>query len=161
MKNTLLAISYILLQIFISGNSFSNDLKIDLRYVNDENSKHSHGTELNISVQGFNVSYSFISYGYSKNSAIAYECTFTEQDLLNIKTTIESKNLNITDSLVDVSYNAKEFQNTILISLNIIMNDLANKITLKGSTKVLGLSDLYKNSMFFIELLKQMANDRR
>lgn len=84
-------------------------------------------------------------------------CTFTEQDLKNIRQNIETKGLNVTDSLFQESTKTKGIEHYCNIVIDMDIDSQHYKIRINGDIKELEDKDLYKNSVFFITMLRKMV----
>lgn len=147
--------------VFITLNSCGQDFKVKVYYLSGEKSKDSHSTTENISVDGSSVSYSIKYKGRKGNNQQdnRKECTFTEQNIENIKKTILLKDLNRSDSLYQESSKTKSLEYYSNISIDITMNGDYFRIRLNGDTNELEGTSLYDNSIFFIQFLRKMIQD--
>lgn len=151
----------ILAILFFSGVSFSQDLNIAISYLYGEKSKDSHSTEESFAISNTSVAYSVKYTGRKGKNQNDMEktCTFTEQDLKNITKTIEAKGLNVNDSLFQESSKTKSYEVYTRINIAIIMDGREYKINISGDTKEFDDAVLYKNSVFFITMLRKMVED--
>lgn len=151
----------ILAVLFYSGVSAAQDLNIAISYLYGEKSKDSHSTEESFAISNTSVAYS-VKYtgrkGKNQND-IEKTCTFTEQDLKNITKTIEAKGLNVNDSLFQESSKTKSYEVYTRINIAIIMDGQEYKINISGDTKEFDDAVLYKNSVFFITMLRKIVED--
>ncbi|MBN8585947.1 MAG: hypothetical protein J0M37_12730 [Ignavibacteria bacterium] len=138
--------------------SNSQDLNIAISFLQGEKSKDSHSTEESYAISNSAAAYSVKYSGRkSKNQQDTEKtCTFSEQDLKNIKQTIETKGLNVTDSLYQESSKTNSFEVYTRINMVINMDGQEYKININGDTKELEDAKLYKNSIFFITMLRKM-----
>lgn len=161
MKN-LIAIFAFFALIFLNSNCInSQDITIAVSYLNGEKSKDSHSSSEKITVSGTSVSYSIKYSGRKGKNDIDMDktCEFTEPNITNIRKTIETKSLNVTDSLFSENSKSKSFEVYTNISIAISMDGKDYKIRINGDTAEFKESQLYKNSMYFITLLSKMAKD--
>ncbi len=161
MKNLIIMITFFAL-IFLNANCTNGqDMTISSSYLIGEKSKDSHSTSEKISINGTSVSYSVKYSGHKGKNDIDMDksCEFTEQDLKNIRKTIETKSLNVTDSLFQENSKYKSFEVYTNISIAISMDGQEYKIRINGDTAEFKDSQLYKNSLYFITLLSKMAKD--
>lgn len=151
----------ILAILFFSGVSFSQDLNIAISYLYGEKSKDSHSSEESFAISNTSVAYSVKYTGRKGKNQNDMEktCTFTEQDLKNIRKTIETKGLNVNDSLFQESSKTKSYEVYTRINIAIIMDGQDYKINISGDTKEFDDAVLYKNSVFFITMLRKMVED--
>lgn len=158
-----LLFSILLLTVFLFQTqiSYSDDFSIDVFYQTSEKSKDSHSTTEKITVTGSAVSYSVKYTGMrsSKMQNKEISCTFTDQNIENIKATILKKNLNVTDSLTRESEKEKDYQSFCTIRLTINMDGKIYNIYLKGETSEFSKEDLYKNSIFLISMLDGLVKN--
>ena len=140
---------------------YSDDLSLDIYYLNGEKSKDSHSSDETFALSGYSMSYSVKYHGRKgKNQHdTVKECTFTEQNIKNIIATIEKKSLNVNDSLFTDESKSKSFESYCNIHLKIVLNGSEYHIKINGDTESLDDNDLYKNSVYFITLLRKMAQD--
>lgn len=153
--------SIVLIIIFLSASSAAQDLNIAISYLQGEKSKDSHSTDESFAISNTSVAYSVKYTGKKGKNQQDMEktCTFTEQDLINIRKTIETKGLNVNDSLFQESSKTKSFEVYTRISIAIVMDGQEYKININGDTRELEDSMLYKNSVFFITMLRKMVED--
>jgi len=146
--------------VFLALFSFAQaqDLNIAISYLHGEKSKDSHSTEESFAISNSAVAYS-VKYSGRKGKNqqdMDKTCTFSEQDLKNIKQTIETKGLNVNDSLFQESSKTKGYE--VYTNINIAMNIDGQefKIRINGDTAEFEDAALYKNSVFFITMLRKM-----
>lgn len=153
--------SIVLIIIFLSASSAAQDLNIAISYLQGEKSKDSHSTDESFAISNTSVAYSVKYTGKKGKNQQDMEktCTFTEQDLINIRKTIETKGLNVNDSLFQESSKTKSFEVYTRINIAIVMDGQEYKININGDTRELEDSMLYKNSVFFITMLRKMVED--
>jgi len=153
--------SIVLAIIFFSAVSAAQDLNIAISYLYGEKSKDSHSSEESFAISNTSVAYSVKYSGRKGKNQVDMEktCTFTEQDLKNITKTIETKGLNVNDSLFQESSKTKSFEVYTRINIAITMDGEGYKININGDTKELEDATLYKNSVFFITMLRKMVED--
>lgn len=142
----------------VSGITASQELTISAYFLLGEKSKDSHSSEESFAVSGTSVSYSVKYTGKkSKNQVDAEKtCVFTEQDIANLRKTIETKELNVSDSIFSEHYKSKSFEVYTNISLAIVMDGQEYSIKINGDTKEFEDTKLYKNSVFFLTMLRKM-----
>lgn len=140
---------------------YSQNLEIKIYYLNGEKSKDSHSTTENISISGNSVSYSVKYSGRKGNNQQdnQKECTFTEQSIEDIKKTILLKGLNSSDSLYQESSKTKLLEYYFNISMDITMNGEYFRISLNGDPNDFDRSNLYVNSISFIDFLRNLISD--
>ncbi len=138
---------------------FSQDFSLAIDYLYGEKSKDSYSTEESYAINNTSVAYTVKYTGHkSKNQEdLAKTCTFTEQDIKNIKQTIETKGLNVTDSLISTSVKMKNYEIFTKINIAINMNGQEYKITINGDTAEFKDEKLYKNTEFLITMLRKMV----
>jgi hypothetical protein len=136
----------------------AQDLNIAISYLHGEKSKDSHSSEESFAISNSAVAYSIKYSGRKGKNQQDMEktCTFTEQDLKNIKQTIETKGLNVNDSLFQQSSKTKSYEVYTNISMAINIDGQEYKIRINGDTIEFDDSSLYKNSVFFITMLRKM-----
>lgn len=139
--------------------SQSQELNLAVSYLSGEKSKDSHSKEENFAVSNSAVAYSVKYKGRKsdKQEDKGKVCTFTEQDLKNIRQTIETKGLNVTDSLFQESSKTKSFEQYCNIIVDMDIDGQKYKIRINGDIKELEDKDLYKNTVFFITMLRKMV----
>lgn len=139
--------------------SYSQELNIAISYLSGEKSKDSHSTEENFAISNSAVAYSVKYKGRKsdKQEDKSKVCTFTEQDLKNIRQTIETKGLNVTDSLFQESSKTKSLEHYCNIVIDMDIDGQKYKIRINGDIKEFEDKDLYKNSVFFITMLRRMV----
>ena len=153
--------SIVLAIIFSSAASAAQDLNITISYLYGEKSKDSHSSEESFSISNTSVAYSVKYSGRKGKNQQDMEktCTFTEQDLKNIIKTIEAKGLNVNDSLYQQTSKTKSFEVFTRINIAINMDGQEYKINISGDTIEFDDAALYKNSVFFITMLRKMVED--
>lgn len=139
----------------------SQDFKLSLYYLDGEKSKDSHSTEEKISISGYDVKYSVKYSGHRTKSQNDTEknCTFSEQVIAKIKTTIISKGLNSNQTLTDENSKSKSFERYCNIALDITMDGNNYKIRINGDIEEFKNNDLYKNCDYFAKLLRKLVKD--
>jgi hypothetical protein len=154
-------LSAVLAIVFFIGVSAAQDLNIAISYLYGEKSKDSHASDESFAISNTSVAYSVKYSGRKGNNQDDMEktCTFTEQDLKNIRKTIETKGLNVNDSLESKMSKTKDFEIFTRINIAINMDGQEYKINISGDTIEFDESDLYKNSVFFITMLRKMVDD--
>jgi len=157
MKLKLFISSFVILALFSFAQA--QDLNIAISYLHGEKSKDSHSTEESYAISNYAVAYSVKYSGRKgkKQQDMEKTCTFSEQDLKNIKQTIETKGLNVTDSLFQQSSKTKSYEVYTNISMAINIDGQEYKIRINGDTIEFDDSVLYKNSVFFISMLRKMV----
>ena len=147
--------------VIFSAVSAAQDLNIAISYLYGEKSKDSHASEESFAISNTNVAYSVKYSGRKGKNEQDMEktCTFTEQDLKNIRKTIETKGLNVNDSLFQESSKTKSYEVYTRINIAINMDGKEYKINISGDTKEFDEAVLYKNSVFFITMLRKMVED--
>ena len=153
--------SVVLAIIFFSAASAAQDLNIAISYLYGEKSKDSHAFEESFAISNTSVAYSVKYSGRKGKNQVDMDktCTFTEQDMKNIRKTIESKELNVNDSLFQQSSKTKSYEVYTNINIAINMDGQEYKIKINGDTIEFDESKLYKNSVFFITMLRKMVED--
>lgn len=151
--------SIVLTIIFLSAVSSAQDLNIAISYLYGEKSKDSHSTEESYSISNTSVAYSVKYSGRKGKNQVDMDktCTFTEQDIINIRKTIETKGLNVNDSLYQQTSKTKSFEVYTRINIAINMDGQDYKININGDTIEFDDAALYKNSVFFITMLRKMV----
>ncbi|MEO8515008.1 MAG: hypothetical protein ABI543_15730 [Ignavibacteria bacterium] len=147
--------------ILFAGNAYSQDLSITIYYLLGEKSKDSHSMDESFAISNTSVAYS-VKYSGHKGKGqedIDKTCTFSEQDLKNIRKTIEEKNLNVTDSLLQTTSKTKSYEVYTRVNIAIAMDGKEYKITISGDTLEFKEETLYKNSVYFITMLRKMVVD--
>lgn len=141
--------------------SFSNaqDLNIAINFLQGEKSKDSHSMEESYAISNSSAAYSVKYSGRKGKNQQDMEktCTFSEQDLKNIKQTIETKGLNVNDSLIQESSKTQSYEVYTRLNISIDMDGQTYKIVINGDTNEFEKEKLYKNSMFFITMLRKMV----
>lgn len=148
----------IIVFIFLYSAVYSQDLNIAVSYLSGEKSKDSHSMEEGYAISNSSVAYS-VKYKGRKGKDqedMNKVCTFTEQDLTNIRLTIEKKGLNVTDSLFQESSKSKGFERYCNIIIDMNIDSQKYKIKINGDIKEFEDNALYKNSVFFISMLRRM-----
>ncbi len=143
--------------IFAAGTN-GQDLTVSAYYLLGEKSKDSHSTEETFAVSNSSVAYTVKYSGKKGKNQVDAEktCTFTDQDLTNLRKTIETKELNVNDSLFSEHFKSKSFEVYTNISLNIVMDGQEYRIRINGDTIEFEDSKLYKNTVFFLTMLRKM-----
>lgn len=146
---------------FFSASLFSQDFSLAVDYLKGEKSKDSHAIEESYAINNTSVAYSVKYTGHKgKNQEdLSKICTFTEQDITNIKKTIETKGLNVTDSLLAKLVKSKSFEIYTRVNISINMDGHEYKITINGDTAEFKDEKLYKDTEFFITMLRKMVED--
>jgi len=157
MKKKIFA-SAVFLLLFIASAG-AQDLNLAVNFLQGEKSKDSHSTEESFAISNYAVAYSVKYSGRNGQNRQDMEktCTFTEQDIRNIVQTIVAKGLNVTDSLFRESSKTKSYEVYTNLSMAININGQEYKIKINGDTNDLDDSALYKNSVFFIAMLRNMV----
>ena len=139
----------------------AQDFSLAVSYLHGEKSKDSHSSQENISVSGTNAAYSVKFSGRKGKNDVDMDkvCEFTEQDIKNIKKTIVAKGLNVNDSLFQQTSKTKSYEVYTNISIAIVMDGQEYKIRINGDVIEFDESDLYKNAVFFITMLRKMSKD--
>lgn len=147
----------------LSAACYSQDFLVAVSYLHGEKSKDSHSSEESIAITGNSVAYSIEFSGRrGKNDKdMSKTCTFTEQDIKNIKQTIETKNLNVVDSLYQESSKTQSFERYVNLDMVFKMDGSDYRIKINGDIKEFEDKTLYKNSMFFITMLRKMVEGCR
>ncbi len=147
--------------LFVSINACAQDFSVTVSYLRGEKSKDSHSSSEKISITGSSVAYSVKYSGRRGKNDVNMDkvCEFTEQNIKNIKETIIKKELNVNDSLFDETSKYKSLEFYTNISIAIQMDGQEYKIRINGDTQQLAHEQLYKNSVYFIMLLKKMVID--
>ena len=142
----------------ITSCTFSQDLTVSAYFLQGEKSKDSHSSEESFAVSNSSVSYSVKYTGKKNKNQVDGEktCVFTEQDIANLRKTIETKELNVNDSLFGEHYKSKSLEVYTNISLAIVMDGQEYNIRINGDVKELDDSKLYKNTVFFLTMLRKM-----
>ncbi|HMQ79396.1 MAG TPA: hypothetical protein PKE39_16085 [Ignavibacteria bacterium] len=153
--------SVVLAIVFFAAVSAAQDLNLAISYLYGEKSKDSHSTEESYALSNSSMAYTVKYTGKKGKNQQDMEktCTFTEQDLKNIAKTIEAKGLNVNDSLFQESSKTKSFEIYTRINIAINMDGQEYKINISGDTKEFDDAALYKNSVFFITMLRKMVED--
>lgn len=151
----------LILSISVSLSAYSQQINIAISYLAGEKSKDSHSMEESYAISNSSAAYTVKYKGHrSKNQEDNSKiCTFTEQDLKNIKQTIEAKKLNVTDSLFQESSKTKSFEQYCNIVIDMEIDGVRSKIRINGDIKEFDDNDLYNNSVFFITMLRNMIED--
>ena len=142
-------------------SALSQELSIAISYLEGEKSKDSHSSEETFAITGTNVFYSVKYTGHKGKNDVDMEktCEFTERDIKNIRKTIETKSLGVTDSLFQESSKSKSFEIYTNIVILISMDFKGYKIRINGDTDEFKDSKLYENSVYFITMLRKMVKD--
>ncbi|MBE2217236.1 MAG: hypothetical protein IAE90_03470 [Ignavibacteria bacterium] len=143
--------------IFVAG-TYGQDISVSAYYLLGEKSKDSHSTEETFAVSNSSVAYTVKYSGKKGKNQVDTEktCTFTDQDLTNLRKTIETKELNVSDSLFSEHFKSKSFEVYTNISLNIVMDGQDYRVRINGDTIEFDDSKLYKNTVFFLTMLRKM-----
>ncbi|NOS84193.1 MAG: hypothetical protein HOP31_03545 [Ignavibacteria bacterium] len=154
-------LSIVLAAFLFTLSASAQDLNIAISYLYGEKSKDSHASEESFAVSYTSVAYSVKYSGRKGKNQVDMEktCTFTEQDINNIRKTIETKGLNVNDSLESKMSKTKNFEIFTRINIAIIMDGNEYKINISGDTIEFDDAKLYKNSVFFITMLRKMVED--
>jgi len=156
---TISIITFILL--FFICSAKAQDFSLAISYLSGEKSKDSHSSEENIAINGTSVAYN-IEYSGRKGENQQDKnklCTFTEQDLKNIRETIIKKELNRTDSLYSELSKTKGFVVYTNLAISMNLDGQNYRITINGDNAELKDSMLYKNSIFLITMIRKMIED--
>jgi hypothetical protein len=151
---TISIITFILLFFICSANA--QDFTLAISYLSGEKSKDSHSTLENIAINGTSVAYS-IKYSGRKGENQHDNnktCTFTEQDILDIKAIIVKKGLNKTDSLFSESSKTIGYEVYTNISISMTLDGQEYKIKINGDTSELSDAKLYKSSLLLITRIR-------
>lgn len=161
MKIIIILLALMALPYFACNRANSQELTIAIYYLHGEKSKDTHSSTEKIAINNSSVTYSVKYSGRRGKNDIDTNktCEFTEQDIENIKQTIITKELNVNDSLFSESSKSKSFEVYTNISIAISMDGNEYKIRINGDRLELDDSKLYKNSIFFITMLRKMAKD--
>lgn len=137
---------------------FSYDFFLKIYYLHGEKSSNSHTSEESITIKGNNVTYSISYTGNRGENDIDMDkvCTFSENNIENIKNTIILGELNVVDSLTEHEIKYKEFEIYCNISIDIRMGGNAYSIRINGDTEEFHDKNLYKNSLFLISIIREM-----
>ncbi|MCC6865163.1 MAG: hypothetical protein IT280_03280 [Ignavibacteria bacterium] len=156
MKKLLLVFSLLL---FSSVFIYTQELNLAVTYLAGERSRDSHSMNESYAINNTSVSYSVQYTGRkSKNQEdISKTCTFSEQDIKNIIQTIESKKLNVNDSLSIKILQTNDIEKYCNIVIDIEIDSQKYNIKINGDVKELDDTELYKNSLFFITMLRRMV----
>ena len=148
----------VLCSVIFAAGTFGQDLSVSAYYLLGEKSKDSHSTEETFAVSNSSVAYTVKYSGKKGKNQVDAEktCTFTDQDLTNLRKTIETKELNVNDSLFSEHFKSKSFEVYTNISLNIVMDGQEYRIRINGDTIEFDDSKLYKNTVFFLTMLRKM-----
>ncbi len=157
----IIALVVILTSCLFYSNLLSQDFSIAVSYLAGEKSKDSHSSSESFAIDGRSVAYSVKYSGRKGKNDIDMDkvCEFTEQNIENIKKTIISKELNVVDSLFQETSKTKSFEQYTNINIAIRMDGQDYKIRINGDILEFEDSKLYKNSLFFITLLRKMVKD--
>jgi hypothetical protein len=148
----------VLIFLFVmSAGVYSQDFLVAISYLHGEKSKDSHSTEESFAITGDLAAYSVEYKGRIKKEDNSKTCNFTEQDIKNIKQTIETKNLNVVDSLYQESSKTQSYERYINLEMVIKMDGGDYRIKINGDIKEFEDKMLYKNSIFFITMLRKMV----
>ncbi len=148
----------VLCSVIFAAGIYGQDLTVSAYYLLGEKSKDSHSTEETFAVSNSSVAYTVKYSGKKGKNQVDAEktCTFTDQDLTNLRKTIETKELNVNDSLLSEHFKSKSFEVYTNISLNIVMDGQEYRIRINGDTIEFDDSKLYKNTVFFLTMLRKM-----
>ena len=151
----------IILVIFFTSVSFSQNLDLAISYLYGEKSKDSHTTEENFAIGGTSASYSVKYSGHkTKNQKDdSKTCEFTQKNVNDIKNFIIEKGLNKTESLIDESTKYKSFETFVRITIDLSMDNQEYKIKVNGDTQEISGKDFYKNVQALIDKIRQMVKD--
>ena len=140
-----------------SAAANSQDFLVAISYLYGEKSKDSHSTEESFAVTDNNAAYSVKYSGKIKKEDNSKICNFTEQDIKNIKQTIETKNLNVVDSLYQESSKMQSYERYINLEMVFKLDGGDYRVKINGDIKEFEDKMLYKNSIFFITMLRKMV----
>lgn len=145
--------------ISLSAAASSQELTVAAYFLLGEKSKDSHSSEESFAVSNSSVSYSVKYTGKKNKNQVDGEktCVFSEQDISNLRKTIETKDLNLNDSLFSEHYKSKSFEIYTNISLAIVIDGQEYNIKINGDTKEFDDTKLYKNTVFFLTMLRKMV----
>jgi len=137
---------------------FCYDFYLKIYYLKGEKSKDSHSSEEYITIKSNNVSYSITYSGRRGDSDVDADksCTFTNNNIDNIKNTIIMGELNVVDSLFEQETKYKEFETYCNLTIDIEMGGNPYSIRINGETEEFKNKNLYKNSLFLISMIKEM-----
>lgn len=154
-------LSIVLAVFLFTLSAGAQDLNIALSYLHGEKSKDSHSIEESFAISNTSVAYSVKYSGRKGKNEQDMEktCTFTDQDLKNITKTIETKGLNVNDSLFQKSSKTKSIEIYTRINIAINMDGKEYKINISGDTIEFDDATLYKNAVFFVTMLRKMVED--
>lgn len=154
MKRIPVILLVLLLVSFVSSAQF---FSLNISYNSAEKSKDSHSTTETISISGTSVAYS-VKYtgrrGGNMNDE-AKACVFTSVQISKIKETLADRELNVNDSLINISTG----MNSVAISISTTSGRKETKIKIKGDPGELNEQPLYKNSMYLILSVKKMLEE--
>jgi hypothetical protein len=156
---TISIISFILLFSICPANA--QDFTLAISYLSGEKSKDSHSTEESIAINETSAAYSIKYFGrkgenqHDNNKT----CTFTEQDILDIRAVIVKKGLNKTDSLFSESSKSKSYEVYTNISISMTLDGQEYKIKINGDTNELNDAKLYKSSLLLITRIRNMIEN--
>ncbi len=154
-------VSFLFLLVLHCSGTKADSFKLNISYFKGEKSKDSHSSNEIFSIEGQTVSYSIKYSGRrGKNQEDSQkECTFTEQDIANIKTTIISKGLNSNQTLTEENSKSKSFEVYCNIVLDLTLDGSDYKIRINGDTQEFNNNVFYNDTIFFIALLQKMVKD--
>jgi len=146
---------------FQAYSLYSDDLSLDIYYLNGEKSKDSHSSVEKFLLNGYLMTYSVKYSGHrsSKQKDTTKECTFTDQDIKNIQYSIEKQGMNVNDSLFSDESKSKSYEHYCNIHIKIVLNGNEYHIKVNGDTELLDKNGLYKNSVYFITFMRKMVKD--
>jgi hypothetical protein len=142
-----------------SSVSSAQIFSLSISYNSAEKSKDSHSYTETFSIIERSISYS-VKYSGPKSPRIddeAKACTFTSEQISKIQQTMIDKNLNVMDSLINISTG----MNSVAISISMTKDGNQSKIKLRGDPVEISDKTLYKNSMYLILSIKKMLADCR
>ena len=154
-------ILFLFFSVLFAAGTFGQELTVTAYFLLGEKSKDSHSTEETFAVSSSSVSYSVKYTGKKSKNQVDGEktCVFTEQDLANLRKTIETKELNVNDSLFAKHFKSKSFEIYTNISMTIALDGQEYNIRINGDTKEFDDEKLYNNSVFFLTMLRKMIED--
>jgi hypothetical protein len=146
---------------FSNHTIFSYEFYLKIYYLQGEKSKDSHSSEENITIKGNNVAYSIVFGGQRGENDIDMEksCTFTKNNIENIKNTIILGELNVIDSLFEEDTKYKSFEQYCNIAIDIELGGNPYSIRINGDIEEFKNKNLYKNSLFLISMIKEMLSE--
>jgi len=147
--------------IVLSNESlFCDDFYLKIYYLKAEKSKDSHSSEEYITVKGNDVTYSIFYTGTRGKYDVDTDksCVFSNNNIENIKNTIITGELNVTDSLFEENIKYKEFEIYCNINIDIRMGGNAYSIKINGNIDEFHDKSLYKNTIFLISIIREMLS---